>query len=98
MHSIIKDIQYGLRNLLKRPGYTAIAFLTLALGLWGGHRTILLLCFLLFLFFFVACVGWSLSFFFLFVCVVRLGPPPHPQPTKTNKKKKKKTPVLSPQM
>ena len=30
MESLIKDFQYGFRNLVKRPGYTAIAVITLA--------------------------------------------------------------------
>ncbi len=32
MGSLIKDIHYGLRNLARRPSYTAIALITLALG------------------------------------------------------------------
>ena len=31
MQSLIKDIQYGVRNLLKRPSYTVIALLTLTI-------------------------------------------------------------------
>ncbi|HEU5132891.1 MAG TPA: ABC transporter permease, partial [Pyrinomonadaceae bacterium] len=33
MESIITDIRFGLRSLLKRPGATAIALVTLALGI-----------------------------------------------------------------
>ena len=33
MEPLIKDIQYGFRNLVKRPSYTAIALITLALGI-----------------------------------------------------------------
>ena len=36
MNSVIKDLKFAFRSLLKRPGFTAVAVVTLALGIGGS--------------------------------------------------------------
>lgn len=33
MHSSLEDLRYGLRSLRRRPGFTAVTIITLAVGI-----------------------------------------------------------------
>src|SRR5207302_7607046 len=40
MEPLVKDIQYGFRKLVKRPSYTAISLITLALGIGATYAIV----------------------------------------------------------
>jgi len=48
MDHVIKDLRFGFRNLLRRPGFTAVAVITLALGIGANTAIFSVLSALLF--------------------------------------------------
>jgi hypothetical protein len=40
MHTVLQDVRYSARQLIKNPGFTLTAVISLALGIWSAHRGI----------------------------------------------------------
>src|SRR5438132_762718 len=41
METLLRDIRYGIRSLTKRPGFTAVTIITLALGVSANYFDVL---------------------------------------------------------